>query len=135
MKGSKNIMENKTIEDYIVNQLNSIDTLHSELNDLQIDYNRLLDDYEELKREIFKLFNLDKVPNNDYGKDEINEFKLINHNTSFSPYHGVYGISKYDTPIIFKYVVRQWQNLKEIIEDEKKQEFPEEDESEIIDHE
>ena len=128
-------MENKRIEDYIVNQLNSIDTLRSELNDLQIDYNRLLDDYEELKREIFKIFNLDKVPNDNYGKNIIYENKLENHNTLFSPYYGVYNISKYDTPIIFKYVVRQWQNLKEIIEDEKKQELPEEDESEIIDHE
>lgn len=125
-------MENKTLEDYIVNQLNSIDALRSELNDLQIDYRRNIEDYEELKKEIFKLFNLDGLPTSKYEEDIINSCKLEENNSLFIPCDLPYRINKNKTPTIFKYILRQWNTLKIAMKDEQS---PEEDESEIIDYE
>ncbi len=122
---------NKTIEEYIVNQLNSIETLRSELNDLQIDYRLAIEDYEALKKEILKLFKLDRFPTSEYEENKIKGCKLEYHDSCFSPYNGVYSIDKNDTPTIFRLLVSHWQTIKNNIEEDD----PEEDESEVIDHE
>lgn len=125
-------MENKKLENYIVDQLNKFETLRSEFADLQIDYRLLSEDYEELKKEIFKLFNLDTLPTHKYEIDAINSCKLEENDSSFIPYNSPYKICKNQTPTIFKYILRQWKTLRFAI---KEKQEPEDDESEVIDYE